>query len=65
MVSLEDNADVLPLWVLVRVLVILHVAGLRGIDGVVATHGAVFAGEPMGAALAEDDISRNDILFYW
>lgn len=48
-----------------RVAVELDVAGLRGVDGVVATHAAVVAGEPVRAALAEDDVAWNHILFWY
>ncbi len=61
---LERNANVLPLRVQRRVLVVLDVARLRGVDSVVATHAAVGAGEPVRAALAEDDVARYDILIW-
>lgn len=63
MAALEDDADVLPLGVPLGVLVVFHVPAFGGVDGVVAAHGAVLAGEPVRAALAEDDVSWDDILF--
>jgi len=49
--------------VLYGITVVFHIAGLGGIDGVVSAHGAVLAGEPMRASLAEDDVAWDDILF--
>ena len=63
MVALEDDADVLPLRVLLGVFVVFHVPAFCGVDGVVAAHGTVLTGEPVRAALAEDDVSGDDILF--
>lgn len=47
-----------------RVAVELDVAGLCGVDGVVATHATVVAREPVCAALAEDDVAGDHILFW-
>lgn len=60
---LKHDANVLPLGVLERVLVVLHIARLRREDGVIAADVAVLAGEPERAALAEDDVAWDDILF--
>lgn len=49
---------------LLGIFVVLHEAGLGRVDRVVATHSAVFAREPVGAALAEDDIAWDNILLY-
>lgn len=61
--ALEDDADVAALGVQGGILVVLDVAGGRRVDRVVAAHGAVLAGEPFRAALAEDDIAGDDVLF--
>lgn len=45
-----------------RVKVVFHVAGFRGIDGVVSSHIAVLTGEPFCASLAEDDVAGDDVL---
>ena len=42
-----------------RVAVVLHVAALQREDGVVASHAAVLPGEPVRAALPEDDVARR------
>ena len=61
--ALEYNADVLAFRVLEGIFVVFDVAGLGGVDGVVAAHGAVVAGKPFRAALAEDDVARDYVLF--
>lgn len=38
------------------------VSAFFGEDGVVATHAAVLTGEPMRAALSEDDVARDNVL---
>ena len=63
MVAFKDDADVFPARVLFRVAVVFHIASLRSVDGVIAPHAAVFAGEPERAALAEDNVAWDDILF--
>jgi hypothetical protein len=63
LVALERNAYVLSFGMQLRIFVVFHIARFGGIDSMVATHGAVGAGEPVGAALAEDDVSWDDILF--
>lgn len=45
-----------------RILVENHIPLLLGEDRVVAPHAAVLAGEPVRAALAEDDVARDDEL---
>jgi hypothetical protein len=60
----ENDADVLAFWVLERVTVIPNVAGFGGIDAVISSHLAVVAGKPSSAALAKDDVARNDIFSY-
>lgn len=45
-----------------RIQVVPDIAGLSSVDGVVAAHGAVVAGEPFGAALFEDNATGNDVL---
>lgn len=65
LVALEDNTDVLAFGVLQGVFVVFNVAWLGGVDGVVAAHCAVVAWEPFGAALAEDDVARDHVLFCW
>jgi hypothetical protein len=58
----QCHADVLAFRVLARVLVVPHVAGFCCEDAMVAPEFAVFAGEPRGAALAEDDVAGDDVL---
>lgn len=57
------DADVLAFRVLLWVFVVLYVARFGGVNRMVAAHGAVVAGEPVGASLAEDYVSRDNILF--
>lgn len=45
------------------VTVVLDVPGLKRVDGMIASETAIFAGEPFRAALAEDDVSGDDVLF--
>lgn len=61
--ALEHDTDVLAFRVLQGVFVVFHVARLGGVDCVVATHGAVVAWEPFRAALAEDDVAGDHVLF--
>lgn len=42
--------------------IVLDVARFGGVDGVVAAHAAVVAGEPMRAPLPEDDVAGDDVL---
>jgi hypothetical protein len=63
LVALKHHTDVLAFRMLQRVFVVFYVARLGGVDGVVAAHGAVVAWEPFGAALAEDDVARDNVLF--
>lgn len=65
MVAFEGDSDILALRVKLGIFVVFHVAGLGGIDGVVASHSAVLAGEPVCAALAEYDVAWDDILFFF
>lgn len=59
---LKHDPDVLSLGVLLRVLVVLNVPTFRRINRVVPPHRAVLAGEPVRAALAENDVARDHIL---
>ena len=61
--ALKHYTDVLAFRVLEGVFVVFDVAWLSGVDGVVAAHCAVVAGEPFGAALAEDDVAWDYVLF--
>lgn len=63
MFALKYYADVLAFGVSLGIFVVFHVAGLCSIDCVIATHVAVFAGEPMGAALAEYYVTGDYVLF--
>lgn len=62
MVPLERYADVFARLVARRVAVVFHVAGGRGVEGVVAAEADVFAGEPEGAALAVEDVAWDHVL---
>ncbi len=62
MVLLESHANVFPLRMHRGVTVVVHVTGLRGVDGVVSADVAVRTREPVRAALAEDDVAWDDIL---
>lgn len=62
LIALKDDTDVLPLRVLLEVFVVLYISTFRGVDGVVAAHSTVLTREPVRAALAEDDVARDDIL---
>ena len=64
MVAFEGDPDVLALGVELGIFVVFHVAGLSGIDSVVAPHSAVLAREPVCAALTEYDVAWDDILFF-
>jgi hypothetical protein len=61
-VLLESYTNVLAFWVLEGVLVVADVSRLGGKNAVITTKFAVLAGEPMRAALAEDDVARNHVL---
>jgi hypothetical protein len=61
--TLKHNTDILTFRVLQGIFVVFYVARLSGVDGVIASHAAVVAGEPFGAALAEDDVARDYVLF--
>ena len=63
MSALEHDTDVLAFRMLERVFVVFYVARLGGVDCVVATHCAVVAWEPFRAALAEDDVAGDYVLF--
>jgi ABC-type uncharacterized transport system permease subunit len=63
LISLEDNTNVLSFGILLGVFVVLHIAAFGSINSVIAAHGAILAGEPVRAALAEDDVAWDDILF--
>lgn len=63
MLALEDDADILPLGMALGIFVVFYESGLSGVDGVVAAHGAVFAGEPVRAPLAEYYVAGNYVLF--
>lgn len=62
MFLLERNANILSLWVFLGIPVVPYVTRFCGEDAVVSSKFAVLAGEPGGAALAEDDVSWNHIL---
>jgi len=61
--ALEYHTDVLAFRVLERIFVVFDVARLSGVDGVVAAHCAVVARKPFRAALAEDDVAWDYVLF--
>jgi hypothetical protein len=61
--TLKHNTDILAFRMLERIFVVFYVAGLSGVDGVVASHAAVVAREPFRAALAEDDVAGDYVLF--
>jgi hypothetical protein len=61
--TLKHNTDILAFWMLEGVFVVFYVAGLSGVDGVIASHAAVVAWKPFRAALAEDDVARDYVLF--
>ena len=61
--ALKHHTDVLAFRVLEGVFVVFDVARLSGVDGVVAAHCAVVAWKPFGAALAEDDVAGDYVLF--
>lgn len=63
MVALENHADVFPLRMFEGVAVVFDVAGFTRKDCVVAAHIAVVTGEPVGAALAEDDVAGDHVFF--
>lgn len=60
----EGDADELAVRVDGRVAVVFHVASCCGVDCVVAPAEGILAGVPDGAALFEDDVSRDDELVY-
>ena len=62
--AIERHADVLALGIDSGIAVEFHVAGLKGENCVVAAHAAVVAGKPVRAALAEDDVARDDVLIW-
>lgn len=62
---IEDDADVLAFRMLEGITVVADVAGCHCEDRVVAAHGDVCAGEPVRAALAEEDVSCYDIFVWW
>lgn len=61
MVFLERNTNVLAFRVQSGIPVVPYVTRFGGEDAVVAAEFAVFAGEPRGAALAEDDVAGDHI----
>lgn len=63
LIPLEDNANVLSFGILLGVLIIFYVATFGSINCMIAAHGAVLTGEPVRAALAEDDVAWDNILF--
>lgn len=63
LVPLEDNSNVLSLWMLLWILVVFDVSAGRRIYRMISSHCAVFAREPMCAALAEYNVAGNHILF--
>lgn len=58
---LENNANVSSLGVPFGVQIIPNIAGLRGVDCVIAPHAAVIAGEPFRSSLFENNTSGNDV----
>jgi hypothetical protein len=64
LVALEGYTNVLAFGIELGIFVVFHITGLGSVDGVVASHGAVLAGEPVCASLAEYDVSWDDILFF-
>lgn len=62
MVFFERDADVLSLRMLAWVFVVPYVSGFCCEDAVISSEFAVFAGEPVRATLAEDDVAWNDVL---
>lgn len=63
MFALEYHTDVLAFGMSLGIFVVFHETRLGGVDSVIATHGAVLTGEPVGSALSEYDVAGNDILF--
>lgn len=61
--AFKHDADVLLIGIPTGVAVVFYVAGLRGVDGVVAAQCAIVAWEPFRAALAEDDVAWYYVLF--
>lgn len=45
-----------------RVKIVFHIARFGGENSVVPSHIAILAGKPFRASLAEDNVSRNDVL---
>lgn len=60
--TIECNTDVLPLGVQKGIAVVFYVPGGFGEKGVVAADADICAGEPVGAALAEEDVAGDDVL---
>lgn len=59
--SFEHHADELPLGVFSGVFVVFYEAGLGCIDAMVATHCAILARKPFGAALTKYDGAGVDV----
>lgn len=62
--TLEYNANVLSLWMPVRVFVVFDIASLGRVDSVISAHRTVFARKPVGAPLAEYDVAGYHILLF-
>lgn len=61
MLLLQRHADILPLRMPPRVLVVSYVAALGREDAVVSSEFAVLTGEPCCAPLAEDNVAGDDV----
>jgi hypothetical protein len=59
MFFLQRNADILPLRMHARILIIPDIPALRRKDAMISSELAVFAGEPCCAALPEDDVAGD------
>lgn len=61
MLLLQRNANILPFRMQFRIAVISYVSRFCGEDAVVSSEFAVLAGEPRRPALAEDDVSWDNV----
>jgi hypothetical protein len=64
LIPLKHDTDILAFGMFERILVVLDVARLSGVDGVVAAHAHIVAWKPLCAALAEDDVAWDYVLFW-
>lgn len=60
--ALKYDPNILPIWMLFLVFVVRYIALFLGENSVIASHAAVFAGEPMRAALPKYNVAGNDQL---